>query len=152
MAVPPGLTRCDDAEIDRYYTSLLEATPLPVIIQDASSYVGHALSVDVQASLFRRHPGRVMFKPEGAPLVPKMEALRKAAGAEAPMFEGAGGLALIDSFWLGVAGTMPGSDLVWAVAGIWRTWRSGKHLEIVAKAAVSFASSKDGMIMPPFAI
>ena len=35
------------------------------------------------------------------------------------VFEGSGGLTLVDSYRRGLAGTMPGPDLVWAIAALW---------------------------------
>ncbi len=125
MAIPPSLTRCDAAGIVEYYEGILAATKLPVIIQDASGYVGNSIPVAVQAGLFNRHPDRILFKPEAQPIGPNLTALHKATGGRARVFEGTGGIALVDNYRRGVAGTMPGADLPWALVALWRALEAG---------------------------
>jgi 4-hydroxy-tetrahydrodipicolinate synthase len=127
MAIPPSLTRCAPSEIESYYGALLDATDLPLIIQDASNYVGNTISVATQASIFRRTPERVMFKPEAQPLAQNLALLRDATEGKAPIFEGSGGLALVDAFHRGIVGTMPGADVPWAIVALWRALESGDH-------------------------
>ena len=127
MAIPPCLTRCDEHGLTEYYEAILAATSKPLIVQDASGYVGHSISIQTQGNLFRRYPDRIMFKPEAIPIGPKLSALREATNGQAKIFEGTGGLALIDSYQRGVTGTMPGTDVCWALVAIWRSLESGDH-------------------------
>ena len=53
----------------------------------------------------------MMFKPESAPVGPTVSGLRDMSHGEAKVFEGSGGLHLIDTYRRGVAGTMPSADL-----------------------------------------
>jgi dihydrodipicolinate synthase/N-acetylneuraminate lyase len=119
MAIPPTNTRASSDEIVNYYERILGATSIPLLVQDASGYVGAALPIATQADLFRRHPARVMFKPEAQPLGPNLTLLREATGGEAAIFEGSGGIALLDSYQRGIAGTMPGAEIVWAIRAEW---------------------------------
>lgn len=124
MAVPPLATALtDDAKVE-YYTEILRATSLPVVVQDASGYVGQPLSISMQAHIDRRFPGRVVFKPEAPPIGPRVTALLEATGGEARILEGTGGLALVDSHARGVVGTMPGADICWAIVALWRALES----------------------------
>jgi dihydrodipicolinate synthase/N-acetylneuraminate lyase len=120
MAVPPALTRCGPDEIRRYYAALVEGTSRPIIVQDASGYLGNSIPVSLQASLFLEFPDRVMFKPEAQPIGANLSALRELTRGESLIFEGTGGIALVDSFRRGIAGTMPGSDIVWAIVKLWK--------------------------------
>ena len=61
-----------------------------------------------------------MFKPEAPPIGPRLTRLLDATGGRARVFEGTGGLFLIDSFRRGAIGTMPASDVVWALSALWR--------------------------------
>jgi dihydrodipicolinate synthase/N-acetylneuraminate lyase len=45
----------------------------------------------------------------------------------ARVFEGTGGLYLIDSFRRGVVGTMPAADLIWALSALWRALGHGDY-------------------------
>jgi 4-hydroxy-tetrahydrodipicolinate synthase len=119
MAIPPTNTRAAAAEVVAYYEGILAATSLPLIIQDASGYVGAPLPIAAQADLFQRHPARVMFKPEAPPLGQNLSRLREATGGAAAIFEGSGGIALCDSYRRGIAGTMPGTEIVWAIRAVW---------------------------------
>ena len=41
------------------------------------------------------------------------------------VFEGTGGIALLDSFKRGIVGTMPGADLIRAIVPLWRALQAG---------------------------
>ena len=125
MAVPPALTRCGPDEIRRYYVSLIEGTTQPIIVQDASGYIGNAIPVSLQASLFLEFPDRVLFKPEAQPIGASLSALRDLTRGKSRIYEGTGGLALVDSFRRGITGTMPGSDIVWAIVALWKALTDG---------------------------
>ena len=125
MAAPPSLFRVDDASLFRYYIALAEAVPLPLVVQDASGYVGAPLSIQLQADLYRELGDRVYFKPEAPPIGPRVTWLRSQTGNGARIFEGTGGLNLIDSFRRGAVGTMPAGDLVWALVPLWRALVDG---------------------------
>jgi len=120
MAIPPIATACSEAELTRYYERILDAVAIPVIVQDASGYVGRPLSIRMQADLFHRHGPRVMFKPEAPPLGQRLSALRDATGGAAAIFEGSGGIAMVDAHRRGIAGTMPGCDLIRVIGPLWR--------------------------------
>ena len=125
MAIPPTNTRASAAEVIEYYERILAATSLPLVVQDASGYVGAPLPIAAQADLFRRHPERVMFKPEAQPLGQNLSLLREATGGHAAIFEGSGGIGLLDSYRRGIAGTMPGAEIVWAIRAEWNALEAG---------------------------
>ncbi|HEV7958684.1 MAG TPA: dihydrodipicolinate synthase family protein [Acidimicrobiales bacterium] len=119
MAAAPALHRADDEELFSYFTAIAEHVDVPIIVQDASGYVGASLSVDLQARLHRELGDRCLFKPEATPIGPRLSELMDATDGQALVFEGTGGLYLIDSFRRGVVGTMPAADLVWALVALW---------------------------------
>ena len=125
MAIPPAMTAAPTDETVAYYEAILDAISLPVIVQDASSYVGNAIPVGEQAGFFNRNPDRVMFKPEANPLGPTISALVEATGRRARIFEGSGGLLLPESHLRGVCGTMPGGDLPWVTVALWNALENG---------------------------
>ncbi|HEV2295794.1 MAG TPA: dihydrodipicolinate synthase family protein [Tepidisphaeraceae bacterium] len=121
MAIPPVSVAVGEDELLRYYERIIRATTLPVVVQDASGYVGRPMSIAVQAKLMQTFGAdRVLFKPEATPIGPRLSALRDATGGRARIFEGTGGIALVDSHRRGVVGTMPGADLIKAVVALWR--------------------------------
>jgi 4-hydroxy-tetrahydrodipicolinate synthase len=119
MVTPPALYRVGDEELFRHFMAIAESVEVPIIIQDASGYVGASLSIDLQARLYRELEDRCMFKPEAPPIGPRLSELMDATDGQAIVFEGTGGLHLIDSFRRGVVGTMPAADVVWALVALW---------------------------------
>jgi 4-hydroxy-tetrahydrodipicolinate synthase len=125
MAIPPVATSLPESRIFEYYQAIHDAVAIPLVIQDASGYLGHALSVDLQARLGVELGSRVYFKPESQPIGPTLTSLQKALGGQAVVFEGSGGMQLVDSHRRGISGTMPGSDLIRGIVEIWRALERG---------------------------
>ena len=119
MAVPPSSVAAGDGELFGYYRALLEAVAVPVIIQDASGYVGLPMSIGLQADLLDAYGERVLFKPEAIPIGPRLTELREATNGAARVFEGSGGISLVDSYKRGIVGTMPGAEVCWAIVALW---------------------------------
>ncbi len=126
MAVPPFTIPAPPAGKAAYYRAIHDAVHIPVVVQDASGYMGgQAMTPELQAS-FRRDLGpRIYFKPEGAPTGPIISRMRELLGDDAVILEGSGGSLLIDSIRRGVVGTMPGSDLVRGIIAVWRAMSEG---------------------------
>jgi len=121
MAIPPVVVALPDAQIVDYYRAILESVDLPVVVQDASGYLGRPMSIDLYVDLLSHYgPERVLFKPEAAPIGPRLSELRDATGGAARVFEGTGGISLVDSHRRGIVGTMPGPELPWALVALWR--------------------------------
>ena len=134
MAIPPVSVRLAEDEILRYYERILRAVHIPVIVQDASAYVGLPLSIPLQARILDTFGDRVSFKPEAQPLGPNLTALHQATGGRAKVFEGSGGIALVDSYRRGIIGTMPGADLIDGIVALWRALESGDEDRAAALA------------------
>ena len=126
MAIPPVSIGIGDDELITYYERLLQAVEIPLIVQDASGYVGKPMSIQIQARLLAEFGHeRVLYKPEASPIGPKLSELREATGGRARVFEGTGGIALVDSFKRGIVGTMPGADLIRALVPLWLALQAG---------------------------
>jgi dihydrodipicolinate synthase/N-acetylneuraminate lyase len=119
MAIPPVATSCNDEQLLRYYSGIFEAISIPVVVQDASGYLGRPLTIDLQAKLLSEFGERALFKPEAHPIGPRLSELRDATDGKARIYEGTGGIALVDSYKRGIAGTMPGPDICWALVALW---------------------------------
>jgi dihydrodipicolinate synthase/N-acetylneuraminate lyase len=119
MATPPLHGRHDNVQLEAYFRALLNHSPVPMVVQDASGYVGQQLSIEMQSRLFYEFGDLVMFKPEAVPVRPSMERLLDATGGGARIFEGMGGGALMETYALGITGSMPGAEVCWAVIAMW---------------------------------
>ncbi|MCA9174662.1 MAG: dihydrodipicolinate synthase family protein [Planctomycetales bacterium] len=153
MAIPPISGAINDGHLTDYFTALLDVG-LPVIVQDASSYVGRPIPLDVCRDLLERFGAdRVLFKPEAAPLAPNVSKLRDATGGQARIFEGSGGISLIDSYRRGIAGTMPGMEFLEGIVAVWRALKAGDdarayrvYFPICALVAIQLQAGLDGFL------
>ena len=125
MAVPPIAVALGEDQLLQYYRRILQAVKIPVVVQDASGYVGRPMSIPLQARLLDEFGPQVFFKPEAVPIGPRLSELHAATGGRARVFEGTGGIALVDSFRRGIVGTMPGADLIDAIVALWRILHAG---------------------------
>ena len=154
MAIPPISRALGESELRAYFTALLAEVSIPVMIQDASSYVGNPMSIKFQASLFSDYGDRVLFKPEATPLGPCISALRDQTQGQAGIFEGSGGLLLIDSFRRGIRGTIPGVELLDGTVALWRALAAGEeerayqiYFPICALCTLQIQGGLDGFIV-----
>ncbi|MEZ6091345.1 MAG: dihydrodipicolinate synthase family protein [Pirellulaceae bacterium] len=154
MAIPPISTALPNDALWRYFSALADAVDVPVIVQDASSYVGASISTEFYVRLLDQYGAdKIMFKPEGAPIGPNISALRDASQGTAKMFDGSGGMLLIDAYRRGVAGTMPGVDLLDAITALWNALKQGDdpaayriYLPICAIVALQLQAGLDGFL------
>lgn len=121
MAIPPVVAAISTTELFDYFAAIAAAIDIPVIVQDASGYVGQSIPLEICLQLLDRFgPERIVFKPEAAPIGPSLSRLRDATEGRARIFEGSGGILLVDAFRRGIAGTMPGVDLLDGIVQLWR--------------------------------
>lgn len=154
MAVPPLAARPGVEQLADYFRAIADAITIPVIVQDASGYVGQAIPMGVYVKLLDRYgPEKILFKPEAAPNGPNISALRDATGGAARIFEGSGGIFLIDSYRRGIAGTMPGMDLLDGVVAVWRALQAGderraydRYFPVCALVSLQLQAGLDGFL------
>ena len=152
MAIPPVTTAVLADELIRYFDALAEATTVPIVVQDASGYVGAPIGTGPMAEIMRRYgPERIYFKPEAVPIGPQLTELREATSGQARVFEGSGGIALVDSFRRGIVGTMPGADLIDAVVALWRALQRGDdeavyEISLPLSSLVALQTGLDGFL------
>ena len=152
MAIPPVSIGIGESELLAYYTRIIHAIRIPVIVQDASGYVGKPMPIAMQAKLLDEFgPERVQYKPEASPIGPKLSELRDATEGRACVFEGTGGIALVDSFKRGIVGTMPGADLIRGLVPLWNALQNGDvakadRIHGPLSALISMQTSLDGFL------
>jgi 4-hydroxy-tetrahydrodipicolinate synthase len=96
---------------------------------------------------------RIFFKPEASPLGPNLSKLRDASGGRARIFEGSGGINLVDCYRRGIVGTMPGTDLLDGIIALWQALQAGDEkriyelsLPICALTALQLQAGLDGFL------
>ena len=152
MAISPMAVSLPDDKIAHYFRSIIDSINIPVVVQDASGYLGRALPSSLYVDLIDQYgPDRVLVKPEAAPIGPRLSALRDASDGRARVFEGTGGLMLVDSFARGIVGTMPGAEMPWALVALWQALTSVDEQRVarihgVIAALISLQTSLDSFV------
>jgi len=151
MAIPPSSISAGETELAIYYRAILDAVDIPVVVQDASGYVGQPMSISMQADLYALYPDRVLFKPEASPIGPRLSELRDATRGAAKVFEGTGGISLVDSYKRGITGTMPGAEVCWAIVALWNALAAHDDARVDAingplSSLISLQTSLDAFI------
>ena len=140
--------------VETHFLQLADEIDLPLIVQDASAYVGNPMTIEFQASLLERYgPEKILYKPETAPIGPNVSRLNQATGDVARIFDGSGGAYLIDSFRRGITGVMPGCELIDAIVPLWRALERGDdevayslYFPILALLVIQLQAGLDGFI------
>lgn len=154
MAAPPLTTSLSVAAHVDYYREIADGISLPVIVQDASGYVGKAIPLEVYVQLLDQYgPDKIVFKPEAAPIGPNLSLLRDATQGRAKIYEGSGGILLVDSYRRGIAGTMPGMDLLDGIVAVWNALEQGDdsrvypvYFPICSIVALQLQAGLDGFL------
>ena len=154
MAIPPISTRLPVPAVRDYFIALAEGVGIPVIVQDASGYVGQPIPIPVCVELLKRFGrDKILFKPEASPIGPNLSALRDATDNEARIYEGSGGVCLVDSFRRGITGTMPGMEFLPAIVALWKALARGDddaayrlYFPICALVSLQLQAGLDGFL------
>lgn len=154
MAIPPVSTPLSGPRTCDYFAAIARGISIPLVVQDASSYVGAAIDMSVYMTLLEKFgEHRIFFKPEASPLGPNLSKLRDATGGKARIFEGSGGINLVDCFRRGIVGTMPGTDLLDGIVALWHALQSRNEdriyqlsLPICGLTALQLQAGLDGFL------
>ncbi len=154
MAIPPVATALGSAATLEYFAAIARSVSIPLVVQDASSYVGAAIDLSVYLRLLEEFgDDRIYFKPEASPLGPNLSRLRDATHGKAKVLEGSGGINLVDCYRRGIVGTMPGMDLLDSVVALWKALQAGDDdriyqlsLPICGVVALELQGGLDGFL------
>lgn len=152
IATPPASFPATSSEIYSYYTAIIESVKIPLIVQDASNYMGQPLDLELYGNLIEKYgTERVQFKPEAKPVKERAAALQEIAHGQARIFEGQSGIDLLDTHPLGLVGTMPGGEIPWAIIKLWNALESNdlelaKSIHNLVSQLVAFQQNIDGYV------
>lgn len=154
MAIPPVSISLGGSQTYEYFAAIARGISIPLVVQDASSYVGAAIDLSVYLELLEAFgEQRIFFKPEASPLGPNLSKLRDASHGKARIFEGSGGINLVDCYRRGIVGTMPGTDLLDGIVALWDALQAGDDeriyqlsLPLCALAALQLQAGLDGFL------
>ncbi|MEZ6133846.1 MAG: dihydrodipicolinate synthase family protein [Pirellulaceae bacterium] len=154
MAIPPVAVALSGERTGDYFAAIASSISIPLVVQDASSYVGASIDLGVYLRLLDKFDDqRIYFKPEASPLGPNLSKLRDASRGRARIFEGSGGINLVDCYRRGIVGTMPGTDLLDGIVALWQALEAGDEsriyalsLPISALTALQLQAGLDGFL------
>lgn len=154
MAIPPVAASLGNVATENYFAKIANSVSIPLIVQDGSHYVGTPIDLGVYLNLFERFGAdRIFFKPEARPLGPNVSKLRDATDGAARIFQGSGGVNLVDCYRRGIAGTMAGVDQLDAIVALWDALEAGDEeriyqlsLPMSAFAALRLQAGVDGFL------
>jgi len=152
MATPPSAFVATADEVKNYYQRIIEAVEITVIVQDASNYLGAPIELETYVELIDKYgQERVQFKPEVKPVKERLKQLNEISNNRARVFEGQGGIDLLDTHPLGVKGTMPGAEVPWAIVGLWTALErkdlvTAKAIHAPLAKLISFQTTLDAYV------
>lgn len=120
---PPIAGSFNADEYIAFFGRVAEATSLPVAIQNAPAFLGRGLGASDMAALTSRHPNIRLLKAEASAV--EVESLIRTIGSGIPVFNGRGGLELIDGLNSGCAGYILAPDVIDYAVRAYAYYQSG---------------------------
>jgi len=120
---PPSRRPLSEEECFDHFSEVMSSIQLPIAIQNAPEYLGVGLSIPKIIDLNQRHSHFKLLKGEGSAV--EVEQLVKALKSKMQVFNGRGGIELVDSLRAGCAGLIPAPELVDRQVQIYQFWRDG---------------------------
>ncbi|MBN9245313.1 MAG: dihydrodipicolinate synthase family protein [Mesorhizobium sp.] len=120
---PPPVGSFSAAEHIGFFGRVAEATELPVAIQNAPAFFGRGLSAEEIRMLVERYPNIRLVKGEG-PVVDIAGLIERTEG-KLPVFNGRGGLELVDNLRIGCRGMILAPDCIDYAVRAYEAFRAG---------------------------
>jgi 4-hydroxy-tetrahydrodipicolinate synthase len=124
---PPQVGTYDAAEYLDFFGRVMQSTALPVAIQNAPQYLGRGLADEDISRLRERHRNFTLIKSESS--AADARRLVQMAGPSFRVFNGRGGLELLDCIAAGCEGFLLAPDLVDYSARVMRLHDAGEAAE-----------------------
>lgn len=120
---PPMVGSYAAGEYISFFGRIAEATSLPVGIQNAPAYMGRGLTAAEIAELVTRYPNICLLKGEGP--ATDIKTVIDLTQGRVPVFNGRGGLELIDNLRAGCAGLILAPDVIDHAVRAYNAYRAG---------------------------
>jgi len=124
---PPQVRSLGEADLIRFFGKVMDASPIPVAIQNAPQYLGAGLSDEGLHTLCRNHENFQLLKGEGSALQ-IADTIQKVDGA-LKVLNGRGGLELTDNLRAGCVGMIPAPECADVQIRIYEHIRAGREDE-----------------------
>lgn len=117
-----------ERDLLRYFDRILTSVEVPLLIQDFNPG-GPTVSVDFVVQLHRMHPHFRWVKLEEPMMAPRVRSILDATGGEVGVFEGWGGMYLLELAPAGICGVMPGLGPADLLARVYRLAKEARLQE-----------------------
>jgi len=124
---PPQAAPIDEPGLIRFFGKVMDASPIPVAIQNAPQYLGVGLSDAGLHTLCRNHENFTLLKGEGSAL--QIAETIKAVDGALAVLNGRGGLELTDNIRAGCVGMIPAPECADVQVRIYEQMRAGRDEE-----------------------
>ncbi|MGH1479700.1 MAG: dihydrodipicolinate synthase family protein [Geminicoccales bacterium] len=124
---PPQGDPVGEADLIRFFGKVMDASPLPVAIQNAPQYLGVGLSDEGLLTLCRNHANFQLLKGEGSAL--QIADTIQATNGVLAVFNGRGGLELTDNLRAGCKGMIPAPECADLQVQIYKLMQAGDEEE-----------------------
>jgi 4-hydroxy-tetrahydrodipicolinate synthase len=121
----PVSARLGPEALVEYFVDVAASVSIPVMIQDAPAYLGQAVGPDSVRRVAERAPNVRLVKLEAGPA--ELAAWMAALGDELGVWGGDAGVYLLDGLRVGMAGNIPGVDLVDLLVAVYEAEAEGKR-------------------------
>jgi 4-hydroxy-tetrahydrodipicolinate synthase len=132
----PRIFSLPESSLKQYLSEFLQSIPhTPVLIQDFNPG-GSSISVEFIKELMDENPNFKYLKLEEPLCAPKFESIIKATKGKVGLFEGWGGLYMLELVPIGIRGVMPGlavSDILQRVFDLRRSGEDTKAFDLFEK-------------------
>ena len=132
----PRIFSLPESSLKQYLSEFLQSIPnTPVLIQDFNPG-GSSISVEFIKELMDENPNFKYLKLEEPLCAPKFENIINATKGKVGLFEGWGGLYMLELIPIGIRGVMPGlavSDILQRVFDLRRSGEDGKAFDLFEK-------------------
>lgn len=132
----PRIFSLPESSLKQYLSEFLQSIPnTPVLIQDFNPG-GASISVEFIKELMDENPNFKYLKLEEPLCAPKFESIIKATKGKVGLFEGWGGLYMLELVPIGIQGVMPGlavADILQRVFELRRNGEDGKAFDLFEK-------------------
>ncbi|MES2005615.1 MAG: dihydrodipicolinate synthase family protein [Bacteroidota bacterium] len=132
----PRIFSIPEESLKEYLSGFFQSIPeTPVLIQDFNPG-GSSISVGLITELMEKHSNFKYLKLEEPLCAPKFESIIKATDGKVGLFEGWGGLYMLELIPVGIAGVMPGlgvSDILQKVFNLRKSGENDKAFDLFEK-------------------
>jgi dihydrodipicolinate synthase/N-acetylneuraminate lyase len=125
VAQPPQSYKPEEAELMQFFGTIMDATTLPVGIQNFPEVLGVGLSPKAVGDLHRQHANFTVMKGEGP--VYQIRRYLDASDGEIAIFNGRGGIELPDNLRAGCAGIIPAPDCADVQVAMYTAFQAGDY-------------------------